>query len=337
MPSQPSSQAPSRPRQSEFELIARYFTPAPPDHKAGVALGVGDDCTLLTPTPGCQLAVSVDTSVAGVHYPADAPAEAVGHRALAVSLSDLAAMGARPRWCLMALTLAEADDAWLDGFSRGFRALCDLSGTVLAGGDVTRGATAIGVTVMGEVVPGQALTRHGARPGDLVAVTGALGGGAGGLAAWQRGERDLAHPLLTRYLRPEPRLAAGEALAGLATAAIDISDGLLADLGHLLERSGVGATLDPEALPLAEGLVAELGVAGARRAALGGGDDYELLLALPAEHLDEARGRLAALGLPLTVIGRFEAEPGLRGVALSGESGWQHFHSAGAGSAGDDA
>ncbi|WP_445003335.1 thiamine-phosphate kinase [Halomonas mongoliensis] len=337
MPSQPSSQAPSRPRHSEFELIARYFTPAPPDPEAGVALGVGDDCTLLAPTPGCQLAVSVDTSVAGVHYPADAPAEAVGHRALAVSLSDLAAMGARPRWCLMALTLAEADDAWLDGFSRGFRALCDRSGTVLAGGDVTRGAAAIGVTVMGEVVPGQALTRHGARPGDLVAVTGALGGGAGGLAAWQRGERDLAHPLLTRYLRPEPRLAAGEALVGLATAAIDISDGLCADLGHLLERSGVGATLDPEALPLAEGLVAELGEAGARRAALGGGDDYELLLALPAERLDAARGRLAALGLPLAVIGRFEAEPGLRGVALSGEGGWQHFHSAGAGSAGGDA
>ncbi|WP_299313624.1 thiamine-phosphate kinase [uncultured Halomonas sp.] len=337
MPSQPSSQAPSRPRHSEFELIARYFTSAPPDPEAGVALGVGDDCTLLAPTPGCQLAVSVDTSVAGVHYPADAPAEAVGHRALAVSLSDLAAMGARPRWCLMALTLAEADDAWLDGYSRGFRALCDRSGTVLAGGDVTRGATAIGVTVMGEVVPGQALTRHGARPGDLVAVTGALGGGAGGLAAWQRGERDLAHPLLTRYLRPEPRLAAGEALVGLATAAIDVSDGLCADLGHLLERSGVGATLDPEALPLAEGLVAELGEAGARRAALGGGDDYELLLALPAERLDEARGRLAALGLPLAVIGRFEAEPGLRGVALSGEGGWQHFHSAGVGSAGDDA
>src|SRR5690554_2738506 len=296
---------PSDHQHSEFELIARHFTPAPPGPEAGVALGVGDDCTLLAPTPGRQLAVSVDTSVAGVHYPDDAPAEAVGHRALAVSLSDLAAMGARPRWCLMALTLAEADDAWLEGFSRGFRALCDATGTALAGGDVTRGATAIGVTVMGEVAPGLALTRHGARPGDLVAVTGALGGGAGGLALWQRGERDLAHPLLARYLRPEPRLAAGEALVGLATAAIDISDGLLADLRHVAARTG--------------------------------GDDYELLLALPAEHLDEARARLAALGLPLTVIGRCEAEPGLRGVAPSGEGGWQHFRSAGAGNAGGDA
>ncbi|MBB3332404.1 thiamine-monophosphate kinase [Halomonas campaniensis] len=310
---------------SEFELIARYFTPAPPGVDAGVALGVGDDCTLLAPAPGCRLAVSVDTSVAGVHYPADAPAEAVGHRALAVSLSDLAAMGARARWCLMALTLASADDDWLEGFSRGFRALCDATGTALVGGDVTRGATTIGVTVMGEVAPEAALTRSGGRPGDLVAVTGALGGGAGGLALWQRGERDPSHPLLVRYLRPQPRLAAGEALVGLASAAIDVSDGLLADLGHVLERSGVGATLDPEALPLAEGLVAALGEAGARRAALSGGDDYELLVSLPAEHLAEARARLARIGLPLTVIGRLEAEPGLRGVEARGEGGWQHF------------
>ena len=325
MSSEPSTQ----PRHGEFELIARYFTPAPPGPEAGVALGVGDDCTLLAPAPGRQLAVSVDTSVAGVHYPEEAPAEAVGHRALAVSLSDLAAMGARARWCLMSLTLASADDAWLAGFSRGFRTLCDMTGTALVGGDVTRGATSIGVTVMGEVVPGQALTRHGGRPGDLVAVTGALGGGAGGLVAWQRGERDLAHPLLARYLRPQPRLAAGEALVGLATAAIDVSDGLLADLGHILERSGVGATLDPEALPLAEGLVAELGEAPARRAALTGGDDYELLLSLPAERFEAASARLAALGLPLTVIGRLEAKPGLRGVAMPGRSGWQHFQAEG--------
>ena len=348
MHSAPSSQ-PSH-RAGEFELIARYFVSGPAGGAvsgpaggavsgpagdavsgpaAGVPLGIGDDCALLAPGAGCQLAVSVDTSVAGVHFPDDAPAEAVGHRALAVSLSDLAAMGARPRWCLMALTLAEAEEAWLDGFSRGFRALCAASGTVLAGGDVTRGSTAIGVTVMGEVAPDQALTRHGARPGDLVAVTGALGGGAGGLAAWQRGERDLAHPLLARYLKPEPRLAGGQALVGLASAAIDISDGLLADLGHLLERSGVGASLDLETLPLAEGLVAALGEAGALDAALSGGDDYELLLALPAEHLDEARGRLAALDLPLTVIGRFEAEPGLRGAGARHRLGWQHFHATG--------
>ncbi|MGJ7459994.1 thiamine-phosphate kinase [Halomonas sp. MA07-2] len=322
----PSGTVPSQSPHGEFGLIARYFTPPPPGPDAGVALGVGDDCSLLVPAAGRQLVVSVDTSVAGIHYPEDAPADAVGHRALAVSLSDLAAMGARARWCLMALTLAEVDEAWLDGFSRGFRALAEASGTALVGGDVTRGATAIGVTVMGEVAPGAALTRHGGRPGDLVAVTGALGGGGGGLALWERGERDPSHPLLVRYLRPQPRLAAGEALVGLATAAIDVSDGLLADLGHLLERTGLGASLVPEALPLAEGLIEALGEEEARQAALTGGDDYELLLALPGECIDEARARLAALGLPLTVIGRLETEPGLRGVEDQWEGGWQHFH-----------
>lgn len=317
---------------SEFELIARYFTPVPPGPAAGVALGVGDDCTLLAPSRGARLAVSVDTSVSGVHFPADAPAEALGHRALAVSLSDLAAMGARARWCLMALTLEEADADWLEGFSRGFRALCDAAGVALVGGDVTRGQLAIGVTAMGEVAEGAALTRGGARPGELLAVTGALGGGAGGLALWRRGERDLAHPLLERYLLPQPRLAAGEALVGLASAAIDVSDGLLADLGHLRRASGVGAELWPEALPLAEGLVAALGEPEARRAALTGGDDYELLVSLPAERLDEARRRLAALGLPLTVIGSLTAAPGVTGmegaeVATIGETGWQHFRS----------
>ncbi len=195
---------------SEFDLIARYFTPAAPDPESGVVLGVGDDCALLAPTPGCRLAVSVDTSVCGVHFPPDAPPEAVGHRALAVSLSDLAAMGARARWCFMSLSLEESEDAWLEGFSRGFLALCETTGTRLAGGDITRGELAIGVTVMGEVAPEAAMTRGGGRPGDLVAVTGALGGGAGGLAAWQAGERDPAHPLLRRYLTPRPRLAAGE-------------------------------------------------------------------------------------------------------------------------------
>ena len=311
---------------SEFELITRFFTPDPPGSEAGVALGVGDDCTLLSPTPGQRLAVSVDTSVAGSHFPEDAPAMAIGHRALAVSLSDLAAMGARARWCLMSLTLPAADDdAWLADFARGFHALCAATGTALVGGDVTRGELAIGVTVMGEVPPEQALTRSGARPGDLLAVTGALGGGAGGLALWRRGERALEHPLLRRYLHPLPRLEAGLALRGLASAAIDISDGLLADLGHLLEASGVGAELTPAALPLAEGLVAALGKEPAREAGLHGGDDYELLLGFPPEHLGEARARLAALDLPLTVIGRFSAEPGIRGVAITGARGWQHF------------
>ena len=310
---------------SEFDLITRFLTPKPPPSEAGVALGVGDDCTLLSPTPGQRLAVSVDTSVVDVHFPASAPAEAIGHRALAVSLSDLAAMGARSRWCLMSLTLPASDAGWLEAFARGFHGLCEATGTALVGGDITSGELAIGVTVMGEVPPACALTRHGARSGDLLAVTGALGGGAGGLALWQQGERDLDHPLLARYLLPQPRLAAGEALAGLATAAIDISDGLHADLKHLLASSRVGAELEAASLPLAEGLVEALGETRAREAALSGGDDYELLVTLPAGCIDEARERLAMTGLALSVIGRITATPGIAGIEEALHGGWQHF------------
>lgn len=311
---------------SEFELIARHFTPEAPGANASVPLGVGDDCALLAPRPGCQLAVSVDTSVAEVHFPADAPAEAIGYRSLAVSLSDLAAMGAEPRWCLMALALANADEAWLAGFARGFHSLCHSSQVALVGGDVTRGELAISVTVMGEVPCDSVMTRGGARPDDVLAVTGALGGGAGGLALWQRGERDLTHALVARYLKPQPRLAAGMALRDLAHAAIDISDGLLADLGHILAASRVGARLEPEALPLAEGLVEALGEPAARRAALCGGDDYELLVSLPGAALAEARRRLASLGLALTPIGTLHAGAGISGVDIDGAHGWQHFH-----------
>ena len=313
---------------SEFELIARHFTPDAPDPSAGVSLGVGDDCALLTPRPGQRLAVSVDTSVAEVHFPSDAPAEAIGHRALAVSLSDLAAMGAEPRWCLMALSLDNDDDPWLTDFARGFHALCRASGIALVGGDVTRGELAIGVTVMGEVAPSEALRRDAACAGDILAVTGALGGGAGGLTLWQRGERDLTHPLLSRYLKPTPRLTAGLALRGLATAAIDISDGLLADLEHLLAESKLSARLKPESLPLAQGLCEALGEQEARRAALCGGDDYELLVTLPATALEEAQQRLAAQDLALTPIGTLQEGAGITGVALEGYHGWQHFRGA---------
>ncbi len=270
---------------SEFELIARYFAgpggAAVPG--AGVVQGPGDDCAVLAPTPGCQLAVSVDTSLADVHFPADAPAVAVGHRALAVALSDLAAMGARARWCVMAITLPEADDAWLAGFAEGFHALCRACDVVLVGGDVTRGPLSISVTVHGEFPAGQALTRGGGKAGDVLAVTGALGGGRGGLEAWYAGVRELDDPLLAAYLLPQPRLAAGEALRELAHSGIDISDGLLVDLDHLCTAAGLGAELDVASLPLSAGLVARLGEARAREAALCGGDDYELLISLPGE------------------------------------------------------
>ena len=314
---------------AEFDLIRQFFTS---DAGDGVALGVGDDATLLTPNAGQQLVVSVDTSVVDVHFPALAPAHAIGHRALAVALSDLAAMGATSRWCLMALALDQREwpedasiSAWMKDYADGFLALSGKHETALVGGDVTSGQLAISVTVMGEVPAGQALTRSGARPGDILAVTGALGGGAGGLHLWQQGERDLLHPLLERYLLPTPRLAAGQALRGLASAALDISDGLLADLGHLRRSSGVGAHLDMEALPLATGLTETLGVSDARQAALSGGDDYELLISLPPENWAAAQSALAELCVPLTPIGRCIDTPGVRGVMSERQDGWQHF------------
>ncbi|MGM0826071.1 MAG: thiamine-phosphate kinase [Pseudomonadota bacterium] len=318
---------------AEFDVIRRYFTLSSDDAcQQGVALGVGDDAALLTPQAGHQLVVSVDTSVVDIHFPGDAPAEAIGHRALAVSLSDLAAMGARSRWCVMALTLDQArfaDDqaahAWLAAYAQGFGALAKQHATALVGGDVTAGGLSIGVTVMGEVPVGEALTRGGARPGDAIAVTGTLGGGAGGLALWQQGERDRLHPLLQRYLWPTPRLAAGEALREWVTSAIDISDGLLADLGHLRDASGVGASLYIDALPLAEGLADAMGQDAMRQAALTGGDDYELLVTLPAAHIEQARQRLAALGVPLTVIGECSDTPGVHGLPVQHYQGWQHF------------
>lgn len=322
---------------AEFDLIRRYFM-SPQEVTAasnGVTLGSGDDATLLTPTVGQQLTVSVDTSVVDVHFPREAPAFAVGHRALAVALSDLAAMGAVSRWCLMALTFDQrrfADDqathAWLSDYSRGFRSLCQQHETVLVGGDVTSGALSIGVTVMGEVPIGDALTRSGAKAGDLIAVTGALGGGAGGLALWQKGERDETHPLMRRYLLPEPRLAAGVALRGLATAAMDISDGLLADLAHLRERSQVGAVIELDSIPLAEGLSETLGEEAALAAALSGGDDYELLVTLNPNNLEKAQRRLVSLGLALTVIGRCSETLGVNASDqrdLGNYAGWQHF------------
>lgn len=310
---------------SEFELIARYFVRRDESAAGGLALGPGDDCALLVPTPGRQLAVSVDTSVVDVHFPAQAPAAAIGHRALAVALSDLAAMGAQARWCTMALTLPEVDDAWLAAFSEGFHALCRACDVALVGGDVTRGQLSIGVTVHGEVPPQAALRRSGGQAGDILAVTGQLGGGRGGLHAWQQGARDLEDPLLRAYLLPQPRLAAGMALRGLAHCAIDISDGLLGDLAHLCEASGLGAWLDPAALPLAEGLTAALGTMEAQQAALTGGDDYELLFSLPATAVDVARRRLAACGVSLTAIGRLCATPGIAGVDAQLSGGWQHF------------
>ncbi|WP_456267936.1 thiamine-phosphate kinase [Kushneria sp. AK178] len=299
---------------------------SPHQARAGVVLGQGDDCALLAPATGHRLAVSVDTSLADVHFPRDASAEAIGHRALAVNLSDLAAMGARPRWFVLALTLPEVDEQWLEDFARGLYDLAREHDIALVGGDITRGRElSITITVHGDVPEGGAITRHGARPGDLLAVTGTLGSAHGGLRAWFEGQRDECQPLLAAYLRPAPRVSEAMRIRRLVSAGLDISDGLLADLGHLCARSGVGAYLEAGAIPLDQALVESLGAHEALEAALNGGDDYELLLALAPAQEAAVREALEAQGGALHVIGRVTSERGIAGITSTGQ-GWQHFH-----------
>ncbi len=298
----------------EFDLIKTYFSR--PSQAAGVVLGVGDDGALLAPSPGMQLAVTSDTLVAGVHFLPDDAARDLGHKALAVNLSDLAAMGAQPRWFLLDLTLPSIDEPWLADFAEGLYRLADRHAMGLVGGDTTRGPLAFSLTAMGEVPPGQALRRSGARPGELICISGIPGEAAAGLAQ-RLGEHLLPEPLaaqaLSRLHRPEPRVALGLALRGLASSSIDISDGLAQDLGHILHASGVGARIELGLLPTSPVLDA-LPKPLAWRLQLSGGDDYELLFTLPPT----LAGHLADLPEPVTVIGRIEAEAGLRLLSPEG-------------------
>lgn len=314
---------------SEFDAIRSLIADLP-TARADVTVGPGDDGAVLRTPPGTELVVVTDTLVAGRHFPEDTRAADVGWKALAVNLSDLAAMGADAGWAVVALTVPERDPAWLDGFAAGLGELLRESGTALVGGDLTRGPIAVTVTALGTVPAGTALRRDGARPGDLVCVTGTLGDAALGLARWSGGEppadRREAH-LHTRLARPRPR--PGARLRGLAHAAVDVSDGLAADLGHLLAASGVGARIEVDRLPRSAAFAA-LCPAG-RRAGLqlAGGDDYELCVTLPPEAVGPAT---AALGCGLTRIGHIESEPGLRlvdatgaPVAPPGDGGYDHF------------
>jgi len=300
---------------NEFELIARYFTRPP--RSRSVALGVGDDAALVEPTPGCEVAVSTDMLVEGRHFVAGADPEALGHKTLAVNLSDLAAMGAAPRWALLAGALPDAEPAWLAAFARGFLALADANGVDLIGGDTTRGPRNLCVTIMGEVPVGQALTRGHARPGDDVWVSGLLGDAALALAALA-GRTTLAADALAMCQghldRPQPRIALGLALRGIATAAIDVSDGLVGDLDHVLDRSHVGAHVELAAIPRSNALAVKL--AGGDRALalqclLAGGDDYELLFTAPRGAAQQIEAIAAVLPLPLARIGAIVREPGL--------------------------
>jgi thiamine-monophosphate kinase len=321
---------------SEFDLIARYFSRGPV-HRGDVVLGVGDDCALLEVPAGRQLAVSIDTLVEGTHFARDAEPRALGHKALAVNLSDLAAMGAEPAWATLALTLPAADEAWLAAFADGFLALAERHGVQLVGGDTTRGPRSITVQVHGFVEPGRVLRRDGARPGDLVYVTGTLGDAGLALLAQQGLFVGLGvlDGLRERLDRPTPRLVEGRALAGVASAGIDVSDGLAADLGHVCAASGVGAALYLERLPCSAPVRDYVAGTGDWSVPLAAGDDYELCVTVPAARQAEIEALAAALPAGLHWIGTIERAAGVRLVLPDGTTldqapgGYDHF-------AGDD-
>jgi thiamine-monophosphate kinase len=316
----------------EFDLIARYFTRRP--RRADVLLGVGDDAALLQVPAGLALVAATDTLVEGRHFLSGTPAAAVGHQVLAVNLSDLAAMGAVPAWALLSLSLPEADDDWLAGFAAGLYALADRVGVELVGGDTVRGPLVVTVEVLGFVDPALSLRRSGARAGDLLYVSGSLGDAAAGLDLLREKQVGTARPgdddpLVRRYRYAEPRLALGRALLGHATAAMDVSDGLLGDLEKLCLASGVAACIDLERLPASAALASRYDRATCERYALHGGDDYELLFTLPA---DRAAASLPALqaACDVTCIGEIATGSGvscLRAgslVPVTG-GGYDHF------------
>jgi thiamine-monophosphate kinase len=313
----------------EFDLIESLRARA--RGRPDVLLGIGDDAALLQPPPGHELVLCTDTLVAGVHFPEDTAAADIGWKALAVNLSDLAAMAAEPAWFTLALSLPQAGAHWLEGFADGLFELAEQAGIALVGGDTTRGPLTITVTAAGLVPAGQALRRAGARPGDEVWVTGTLGDAAGALAQWQAREPASAK-LRYRLDRPEPRLAAGRALRGLASACIDISDGLLADLGHVLAASGCGARLDLGRLPTSQPLARHFGEPRRWELQLTGGDDYELCFTAPPGRALAIEQALAAAGAGATVIGQLHAGEGIELRTPEGEAwqpparaGWRHF------------
>ena len=320
----------------EFDLIARYFT-RPPVPGSAVAVGVGDDCAVLQPAPGMQLAVSSDMLVQGRHFFADVDPRSLGHKALAVNLSDLAACGAEPLGFTLALALPEANPAWLEPFAHGLLALADAHGCQLVGGETTAGPLNICITVFGQVPRGQALLRSGAQPGDDIYVSGTLGDARLALEALQ-GRIALAPEVLAaarlRLEAPTPRVALGLALRGLASSALDLSDGLLGDFGHILRASGVGACIDTsKTIKL---IAAGAGAASAegrfdtellQQCTLAGGDDYELAFTAPAARRADVDAAALDSGTPVTRIGVVQAAPGLRLVDAAGRPVAQRYAS----------
>lgn len=311
----------------EFDLIARIRQRAAAS--GDVVLGIGDDCALLLPPPGMQLAVTMDALNVGVHFPPDTAPADIGWKALAVNLSDLAAMGAQPAWGTLSLSLPQGDPGFVDAFFDGFFALAAQHGFALVGGDTTRGPLSIAITAHGLVEPGRALRRDGAREGDDIWVSGTLGDAAGALRQWQAGAA-ISPVLQARLDRPTPRVALGLALRGIASSCIDVSDGLLADLAHICRASGVGAEVDVDALPASDALRAAFDPDTRRVLQAAGGDDYELCFTVPASAAEALGNALVDAGTGATRIGTITAATGVRpvlaGAAWSAPAtGWQHF------------
>lgn len=307
----------------EFELIRRYFKTLTPPRR-DVRLGIGDDAALLKLPAGYELVVTTDTLVAGRHFAEEESPENVGWKSLAVNLSDLAAMGAEPRWFTLALTMRLADPLWLQGFADGLRASAAAAQVTLVGGDTTQGPLSITITAMGIVPVDRAIRRSGAKAGDVICVTGTLGDAA---LALELG-RAATPPLKQRLHRPMPRLKAGRALAGIAHAAIDLSDGLAGDLDHILVASGVGAEIQIPRLPASSDFAKSVAPGSRLRLQVAGGDDYELCFCLPASKLNAVRRKL---GVPVTEIGRITKTKGLRFLDALGKPvtlpphGYRHF------------
>jgi thiamine-monophosphate kinase len=315
-------------RPSEFDLIARIRARA--GVREDVLLGIGDDAAILRVPAGHDLVVSTDTLNVGVHFPHDTAAFDIGWKSLAVNLSDLAAMGAEPAWCTLNLTLPEADAAWLDGFLEGFLELAASHRVALIGGDTTRGPLSITVTVDGFLPQGVALRRDAAQVHDEIWVSGTLGDAGAALHQWREGPA--IDPVLRNRLdRPTPRIALGIALRGIAHACIDVSDGLLADLGHILKASGLGAEIEPASLPTSPELAHAFDAVARTRFQLGGGDDYELCFTAPPVRAGDVIAAARRVGIAVMRIGRMEAKRGLRLRDRDGSlidapvSGYRHF------------
>jgi thiamine-monophosphate kinase len=303
----------------EFELIRKYFSGLTTARR-GVVLGVGDDAALLQVPPGEELVVTTDTLVAGRHFTEDAPPEDIGWKSLAVNLSDLAAMGAQPRWFTLALTLRLPDPQWVAAFAEGLRLIARETGVALVGGDTTQGPLSITITAIGTLPAGTAIRRSGAKPGDLVCVTGTLGDAA--LALRMRGDEKFPIALTRRLDRPRPRIKAGLTLRGRATAVIDLSDGLAGDLQHILDASKVGAEIDVERLPMSDEFREWVDAEQRIGLQVGGGDDYELCACIAEADLKKVTARL---GVPVTVIGRVTKKKGLRFLDADGAEIQQDF------------